>query len=571
MPVSTPAAPSNQTGIQTGTKTLGQYLFDCLKQEGITEIFGVAGDYNFSLLDTLEKYEGIKFVTGRNELNSGYAADSYARVKGIAALITTFGVGEMSACNTIAGAYSEDVPLIHIVGSPKSMDQQAHKLLHHTLMNGDYNVFRNMYEPITCYSAALTPENAMVEIPAAIQAAKQQKKPVYLVVPIDLVTKPVTMRSESAEPPFVTNNNALQSALTHAKQLLSPSNNTVLVADMKALRFGLTAPIQKLAEQLNLPSATMLQGKSAFDESHPQYIGMYAGAFGSEHVQEIVEKADCVISVGLLWSDSNTAVYTAKLNPLKTIDIQPYTVHIGDATYLNIKAEDMINALQTIGYRQNHPLPTAKFPYDQITGQPEQFINAASYYSRFQRMMKQDDIVVVETGTFSYGISELKMPKGATYICQAGWQSIGYATPAAFGACIAAANRRVLLFTGDGSLQLTVQEISSMLENGCKPIIFILNNNIYAIERFLNVQTENQKYNQLPRWKYTKLAEAFGGFAFTAEVRTNQELDQAIAQAETECKSKLCIIELIVNDPWDGPEYLHKMRKHLEYQNQQMQ
>lgn len=109
-------------------RTLGQYLYDCLKGEGITEIFGVPGDYNFSLLDTLEEYEGIEFINGRNELNVGYAADAYARVKGISALITTFGVGEMSACNAVAGAYSEDVPLIHIVGSPKSMMQKRRRL-----------------------------------------------------------------------------------------------------------------------------------------------------------------------------------------------------------------------------------------------------------------------------------------------------------------------------------------------------------------------------------------------------------------------------------------------------------
>lgn len=126
------------TGVQAAQMTLGQYLFDCLKQEGITEIFGVPGDYNFNLLDTLEKYEGIQLISGRNELNCGYAADGYARVKGIGAFITTFGVGEMSACNAIAGAYSENVPLIHIVGSPKSMEQKAHRLLHHTLMDGSW-------------------------------------------------------------------------------------------------------------------------------------------------------------------------------------------------------------------------------------------------------------------------------------------------------------------------------------------------------------------------------------------------------------------------------------------------
>lgn len=149
-----------------------------------------------------------------------------------------------------------------------------------------------------------------------------------------------------------------------------------------------------------------------------------------------------------------------------------------------------------------------------------------------------------------------------TYITQGGWQSIGYATPSTFGACIAAPERRVLLFTGDGSLQLTAQEISSMLANDCKPIIFVLNNCGYTIEKYLNVKTENQLYNQIPNWEYTKLPEAFGESAFTAVVKTNKELDDAIKQAEG--ANKLCIIEMIINNPLDAPEYMVKMREYLK-------
>ncbi|GMA62102.1 hypothetical protein GCM10025859_25420 [Alicyclobacillus fastidiosus] len=182
-------------------------------------------------------------------------------------------------------------------------------------------------------------------------------------------------------------------------------------------------------------------------------------------------------------------------------------------------------------------------------------------------MLKDNDIVIVETGTLLYGMSQIRLPTGVTYIAQGGWQSIGYATPAAFGACIAAKNRRVLLFTGDGSLQFTVQEISSVVENGCIPVIFILNNGVYAIEKYLNVRTQNQKYNQVPHWKYTKLADVFRGETFAVEVRTNRELDEAISQAQN--ANKLCMIQMMINDPLDVPDYLHKMRRYLEEREKQ--
>ncbi|MEC0242534.1 thiamine pyrophosphate-binding protein [Paenibacillus dokdonensis] len=553
----------------TVQKTVGDYLFDCLKQEGITEIFGVPGDYNFTLLDALERYAGIRFINGRNELNSGYAADAYARIKGISALITTFGVGEMSACNAIAGANSEHVPIIHIVGSPPDMAQKERKLMHHTLMDGNYDVFRKVYEPITAYTAVITPENAAIEIPNAIQIAKQKKKPVYLVVADDLVTKQVMAHLEAAMPKAKTNPVTQQAALDHIKQMLNSAQKTVILADVKTQRFHLEEYVRKLAESMNVPVASTMFGKGAFDESHPLFIGMYGGAFGSPQVRETVEKADCVITVGLVWADTNTANFTAKLNPLQMVNIQPDKVKVGEAEYPNVLAEDILLALQKSGYKQQDTVANGQYPYDMMTGNPEEPLSAVSYYPRFQRMLKEGDVVVAETGTFFYGMAQVRLPHGVTYIAEGGWQSIGYATPSAYGACIAAPARRVLLFTGDGSLQLTAQEISSMLYYGCKPVIFVLNNDGYTIEKYLNVKTENQTYNKIPKWSYTKLAEAFGGDAYTVTVRTNKELDEAITRAETECSSRLCIIEMMASDPMDAPDYMHKMRDYMEQEEKQ--
>ncbi|GMA64953.1 thiamine pyrophosphate-binding protein [Alicyclobacillus fastidiosus] len=561
------------SGSQSGTtqKTLGQYLFDCLKLEGITEIFGVPGDYNFTLLDTLERYNGIRFINGRNELNSGYAADGYARIKGIAALITTFGVGELSACNAIAGANSENVPMIHIVGAPPEKDQKEHKLMHHTLMDGNFNVFRTVYEQITAYTAVLTPENAEIVIPTAIRIAKEKKKPVYLVVADDLVTKPINIRKEPEPTRPTSSLKTLQAAADHVRQLLERAHRPVILVDLKTMRFGLQTAVRQLADAMNVPVVTMMSGKGAFDETHPNYIGMYEGAFGSSLVQKTVENADCVIAVGMVWSDINTATFTAKLNPLVTVNIQPDMVKVAEAEYSNVLAADMLLSVQGLGYRGQGVQGNVSFPYDQITGSVDQPLNAAGYYPRFQQMLKEGDIVIAETGSFYYGMAQVRLPRNVTYIAQGGWQSIGYATPSAYGASIAAPDRRVLLFTGDGSLQLTAQEISSMLYYGCKPIILVLNNDGYTIEKYLNVKTEikDQRYNQIPRWSYTKLAEVFGGDAFNMTVRTNGELDRALTQAEKEHAGRLCIIEMIASDPMDAPEYMVRMRSYMEKQQSQ--
>ena len=129
------------------------------------------------------------------------------------------------------------------------------------------------------------------------------------------------------------------------------------------------------------------------------------------------------------------------------------------------------------------------------------------------------------------GLGFARLPKGATYHNQTLWGSIGWATPAAFGIAVAAPDKRIVLVTGDGSHQLTVQEISQFARLGLKPIIFVLNNNGYLIERLLCKEPEIA-YNDLAQWRYADLPHAFGcdGW-FTARVTTCDELDDAMKAA----------------------------------------
>jgi Pyruvate decarboxylase and related thiamine pyrophosphate-requiring enzymes len=538
-------------------QTVGYYLFDCLKKEGISEIFGVPGDYNFSLLNVLEKYQDIDFISCRNELNAGYATDSYARIKGIGALITTFGVGELSACNAIAGSYCEGVPVIHIVGAPKTMIQQEHKQMHHTLLDGDFDVFRKLSEHITEYNAIITPENATLEIPLAIQKAKENKKPVYLLLATDIVSKNVIKRPHILESKQ-TNQKNLQTAVKHIEQMLMQSKNPLLISGIFVSRYNLKSQVEQIVQNFNLPATTMMMGKGSFDESNKNYIGLYAGSLGSKEVQNIVETSDCILAIGTIWSDYNTGAFTAMLNPLNIIDIQPYYVKVGTVIYENILIKDLLSELLSKVNFKSSSTPDVPFPYAENHALLDEDISSKYYYPRFQSMFKENDIIIADAGTFQFGIAELRLPKGANYITQGGWGSIGYGTPAAFGACIADRNRRVILFVGDGSNQMTVQEFSSILYNNCKPIIFLVNNKEYTIEKYLNINEKQTHYNDIPIWDYSKLIEAFGGNAYSAKVYTNKELDEAIKQAELQYKDRFCFIEIYAPQ-MDAPEIVHKM------------
>ena len=213
----------------------------------------------------------------------------------------------------------ESVPVIHIVGGPKTKVQQAHKQMHHTLLDGDFDVFRKVYEHLTEYTAAITPENAAFEIKAAIQKAKETKKPVYLLIATDIANQPIMNRDVNLTIKQ-TNQNSLQAAIQHIDKIINQAQRPVLISGVHVSRYNLQAQVQQLVDKMNLPVATMMMGKGSFDESHKNFIGLYAGDLGSKEVQNIVEASDCILAIGTMWSDYNTGSFTAKLNPLNIIE-----------------------------------------------------------------------------------------------------------------------------------------------------------------------------------------------------------------------------------------------------------
>jgi TPP-dependent 2-oxoacid decarboxylase len=164
--------------------TVGDYLLLRLVQIGVKHIFGVPGDYNIEFLDRIVVQENLEWIGNCNELNATYAADGYARINGIAALVTTFGVGELSAINGIAGAYAQYVPVVAITRAPAIKKQKMLAFLHDTLGTGDFTMFARMFEKVTVAQATLTPENAIAEIDRVLNACLLKKQPVYINLPM---------------------------------------------------------------------------------------------------------------------------------------------------------------------------------------------------------------------------------------------------------------------------------------------------------------------------------------------------------------------------------------------------
>ena len=510
--------------------TVIQHVLSRLQEIGISEVFGVPGDFAFPVNDAIIQKDGMRWIGCANELNAAYAADGYARIKGVGALCTTYGVGELSALAGVAGAYAEHLPIFHLVGAPRMAVQRARAIVHHTLGTGEYDLFRRMSEPVVCAHAVMTPQNVAYETERLIAEALYHLRPVYMAFPADLANQPV-VSSAAPVPQPRSDEKQLAAAVGAIVAALEEAKTACLLPGLIVARLGLGEKLQKLVDASGLPFATMFHDKTVLDEQQPAYVGMYDGALMNEDVQHFVEGSERLITVGTLMTDFNTGSFTSNLDPKRTIAIDHHSVSVDGRTFPSVELGDILTALaEALPHREWPRMEAGSL--GSVTGGGAAPITAEALYPRWAQFIREGDIVVAETGTASMGLGFAKMPSGANFYNQTLWGAIGWATPAALGMAIADPSRRTVLITGEGSHQLTVQELGTFGQQGLKPVIFVLNNDGYLIERLLCKDPEIA-YNDIAPWRYAELPQAFGCEGWTAtKVTTCAEFDAAMETAQ---------------------------------------
>lgn len=225
-------------------------------------------------------------------------------------MVTTFGVGELSAINAMAGAYSEHVPMVHIVGTPSTISQKSGLLLHHTLGNGNFNIFADMNKEISCAMAKLNdPYEAAAQIDHALRECWIQSRPVYITLPTDMVQKKI--EGHRLKTPinldYVTNDPDQEDYVVDVVlKSLHEAKNPIVLVDACAVRHRVLAEVHDLIDKTGLPVFVTPMGKSAVNESHSNYGGVYAGEGSLPDVKERVEAADLILTIGAIKSDFNT-------------------------------------------------------------------------------------------------------------------------------------------------------------------------------------------------------------------------------------------------------------------------
>lgn len=511
--------------------TIGEYLLKKLKSYDIDHIFGIPGDYVLRFYKLIEQSD-IQHIGMTREDAAGYAADAYARTKGMGAACITYCVGGLSMVNAVAGAYAEKSPVVVISGAPGIKERGTDALLHHKVR--DFHTQQRIYDEITVATALLDePFTAFNEIDRVLDAVYHYKRPGYIELPRDMVDVRGTLYRRPSTGGRVSDPETLNAAVEDAVKFINQSKNPVILAGVELHRFGYQDKLLTLVEEKRIPVVATLLGKSVIPESHPLYLGIYEGAMGRNEIREFVEDSDCVIILGAFMTDVNLGIYTANLDRSRSIYATSEKINVRYHTYEDVMFDDFIDGLncQKLRKRKKPNLSWAFPDTEPFEVIPDSPLTVERLFKHLNEFITDEVTVIADVGDSLFGAAELVIQQHTNFLSPAYYTSMGFAVPASVGAQLSTPNTRPLVIVGDGAFQMTGTELSTTVRYGLNPIVLLLNNHGYGTERHLL----EGDFNDIGCWNYSCMPSLFSsGRGF--HVRTEGEFEEAMktALAETQ-------------------------------------
>lgn len=504
---------------------VGEYLINRLYELGVRHVFGVPGDYALSFFKELEKSR-LELINTCDEQGAGFAADAYARVKGLGVVCITYGVGGLKVANTTAQAFAEKSPVVVISGAPGMKERIRNPLLHHKVREFDTQL--KVFRELTVDSVLIDdPETAAPEIDRVLSSAIKYKRPVYIELPRDIVSLPVKSHKAARPGPLASEADALEEALGEAVAIINKSRKPVIMAGVEIHRFGLQDKLLRLLGKTNIPLATTILGKSVISETHPLCMGVYEGAMGREAVRKYVESSDCLILLGTFMTDVNLGIYTANINRAHSICATSEGIAIRHHTYEDIGIHDFMDGLLNAGIKRRR---NVRIPHPPIPKRPKPVkgkkISVGYVFKTLNSYLGEKTVVIADPGDAMLGALDMVIQMETEFLCPAYYCSLGFAVPASLGVQAARPDLRPLVLVGDGAFQMTGMELSTIARFGQNPIVVVFNNEGYGTERPMIDGT----FNDIHPWSHSRIPGVLNrGVGF--DINTEDELQEALATA----------------------------------------
>ncbi len=478
-------------------------MLDRLADHNVDHIFGIPGDYVLPLFADAEK-SGIRIVTTTHEPGAGYAADAYARVRGLGAVVATWGVGGLNMLNAAAQAFAERSPVLFISGAPEITGRSEDRLLHHEVR--DYDSQLRVYREVTCASANLTdPSQACEQVDFVLNEVVRLKRPGYIEIPRDIcksdVEKRTTIKRIADRSSEI--RDVLSKVTAQIVRMINESKNPVIYAGAEIERFNLRSELIRFAKKANLPVATTLLAKSVFPETHPNFAGIYMGAIGSQTARELVENSDCVLLLGGFLTDIDSGLFTMRIRDANLILADASHVRVRGEAHSDITLTDLIRSLLMSSDLKSHTMLPRNVDVRE-TSTLESELTSQTIIEVLNDFIRDDMIVVTDCGDCLFSCVDLKVNR---FIAAAFYCSVGFGVPAGIGAGLADPTRRPVVLVGDGGFQMTGVELCTAKKLEQNPIVIVFNDGCYGTLRSI---APSIKGFELAPWDYAALAKTLG-------------------------------------------------------------
>jgi indolepyruvate decarboxylase len=427
---------------------------------------------------------------------------------------------------------------------------------------GHSRLQQEAYSKITAVSMIIeNPAEAPELIDSIINDCLLYKAPVFIELPADIVMAecdaPAKWKPDMTLP---VDKGAMNEAVRRTVGLLQKARKPAILAGGAFSRLNMEDEFADFLEYTGYPASSIVNSKGMIPENLPNFVGTYCGKLLSGKARRIIEDADVLIVLGVLFSELNVGLFTAKLNEARMVYAQPMSVSIGRDNYEYVHIEQFVRRLKQELKQGECRLPWKDHPSHVLDKAYNPRRNAKltskRFWMRLNRFLEKGHFLITDSGSAILESAAMYLPDGVKMLAQDFYLSIGYSLPAAMGVKFARPGIRPVVVIGDGAFQMTCQELSTMIRNKLNPVVFVINNDGYQIERVIYDNT----YNDIQPWKYHKLPEVFGG-GLSFRVETEGELEDAVKTAD-ENRGELIFIEVCVGR-FDYPPTLERFGRLL--------
>ena len=537
---------------------VADYILKFLISKNVNNVFLITGGAISFVVDAFSRSQKIKYTCVAHEQAAAMMADAYSRVgKGFGATMVTSGPGAQNLITGIACSWFDSVPTIHICGQVNSFElSSANQTTKRVRQVGFQETdIVSIVKPITKFAYQLKHPSEIKYIleKAYFLANEGRPGPVLIDIPMNFQREKINLQKIKSFIPKKNKNKLntkLISQINRIRELLLKSKRPVLIFGGGIRMSGAINELEKFLKKIDIPIVTTWSGLDTIDYENKNYIGC-VGVYGSRAANFAVQNSDLIVNLGSRLDTRITGGKPdtfARAANIVSVDIDRHELNKKRGLNIKLKInEDLKKFLLIFNSKLKKFNFSANFQWKKICQewkkkypnvktlyhQQKKYVNPYCFIDLLSKKLTKKDIIVTDDGGhLTWTIQAFKIKKGQRLFSAFGNSPMGYAFPAAIGASIANKKKRIICIDGDGSIQINIQELQTMVFNKLPIKLFVINNNGYGIikqfqELYLNKRYEASVSNKgVTNPDFKKISYAYG--INYSEIKNNKEIDSIL-------------------------------------------